>query len=189
MKKKKTKTVKANVNREEDEEQEAQQVHEHGDLEQEEQGEESPGAEEEPCLSQEEEPFPAQEEEPCLSQEKEPCPALEEEPCLPQDVEIRRTLEEELSPIKRRNSVLKSLQAGGLETSIKKTGASGFKAAKRKSRLNDSDKITFGASGSNDKTYTDTEIENSYEECGEKKRQKNKLLFNSDSDDSFNGFE
>jgi hypothetical protein len=82
--------------------------------------------------------------------------------------------------------VLESLQAGGLERSIKKTGASGFKAAKRKSRLNDSDQITFGASGSNNKTCTDTEIESSYEECGEKKRQKNNvhlelLSFNSDS--------
>ena len=51
-------------------------------------------------------------------------------------------------------------------------------------------KISFGASGTNDKTCTDTEIEYSYEESGEKKKLKNwgELSYNSDSDESFLGF-
>ena len=79
---------------------------------------------------------------------------------------------EELSPIKRRNPVLKSLQAGRLEISTPKSGTGGLKAAKRESRLDDSDKISFSASGSNNKTYTDTDIEYSNLESGEKKKAK-----------------
>ena len=57
-------------------------------------------------------------------------------------------------------SAKKSLQTGRLETSTPKRETCGFKAAKRRSCLDDSDIINFGASGSNNKTYNDSEIEN-----------------------------
>ena len=103
---------------------------------------------------------------------------------------VRPAQVEEPSPIKRRNPLLMSLQAGRLETSTPKRGAGGSKAAKRKSWLNESEKISFGPSGTNDKTCTDTEKEYNSEESGEKKKLKNwgELSYNSDSDESFLGF-
>ena len=57
-------------------------------------------------------------------------------------------------------SAKKSLQTGRLETSTPKSETCGLKAAKRRSCLDDSDIINLGASGSNNKTYNDSDIEN-----------------------------